>query len=339
MKKLFNLLILLILTLMSMNGQAQMPDTLQLTNGQVLVGSLVNWQNDLISFYVFDAGVVSVKATKLSILKGNLQQYRTETSTRKIFYGPITCNKPGEFTFQENGQSVTVPFNNIEIITPYKKGGATTGFLGAEYNYAKSNGFGIIRFDAGLNYTSKNFMLNGSGTSSVVQNNKTLLRNRENLEFTGYRILNPRWQPAARLLYQRNLQLGLTSRFLAGAGMFYTAVMKPNCQLYVATGGMSSLEKTIDKQSYSSFEIPFIIHLEIYNLGNPNLTLSHKQSLYLGTSSNKRIRHDGELRLNFKLTKHISLTTTLYDNYDSDPVAATAGNLDYGWTTGLNYGF
>jgi hypothetical protein len=339
MKKLFNLLILLILTLISFNSHAQMPDTLQLTNGQVLAGSLVSWQNDLISFYVFDAGVVSVKATKLSILKGNLQQYRTETSTRKIFYGSLVCNKPGEFTFQENGQSVTVPFKNIEIITPYKNGGATSGFLGAGYNYAKSNGFGLITFDAGLNYSSKNFMLKGSGTSNLVLNNKSLQRNRENLVFTGYQILNPRWQPAAQILYQRNLVLGLNSRFLAGAGMFYTAVMKPNCQLYLATGGMGSFEKTIDKQSYSGFEIPFIIQLEIYNLGNSDLSLSHKQTLYVGTSSNKRIRHDGELRLNYKLTKNISLTTYLYDNYDSDPLAATAGNIDYGWNTGLKYGF
>jgi hypothetical protein len=339
MKRPFNLLILLILTLMSMNSQAQMPDTLQLTNGQVLVGSLVGWQNDRISFYVFDAGVVSVKATKLSILKGNLQQYRTETSIRKIFYGPLVCNKPGEFTFQENDQPVTVPFHNIEIITPYKKGGASTGFLSAGYNYAKSNGVGLVTFDAGLSYTSKQFMLTGSGTTSFVQNNKTLQRNREVVTFTGYRVLNPRWQPAAQLLYQRNLELGLSSRFLAGAGVFYTALMKPNCQLYVATGGMGTLEKTTDKQSYTRFEIPFILNLEIYNLGNPDLSLTHKQSLYIGTDNNKRIRHDGELRLNFKLTKSISLTTYLYDNYDSDPVAATGGNLDYGWTTGLKYGF
>jgi hypothetical protein len=339
MKKLFNRLILLIMILMSMSSYAQMPDTLQLTNGQVLVGSLVSWQYDYISFYVFDAGVVSVKSTKVSILKGNLQQYRTETSTRKIFYGPITCNKSGEFTFLENGQSVIIPFKNIEIITPYKKEGSSSGFMAAGYNYAKSNGFGLITFDAGLNYTSKNFMLKGSGTSSVVQNNKTLLRNRENLVFTGYRILNPRWQPAGQFLYQRNLELGLDSRYLAGVGMFYSAVMKPNCQLYIATGGMGSFEKTIDKQSYSSFEIPFIIHLEIYNLGNSDLSLSHKQSLYVGTSNNKRIRHDGELRLNYKMTDKISLTTYLYDNYDSDPVAALGRNLDYGWSTGVRYGF
>jgi hypothetical protein len=339
MKKLFNLLILQILMLISMSSYAQTPDTLQLTNGQVLVGSLLSWQYDNISFYVLDAGLVSVKATKISILKGNMQQYRTETSTRKIFYGPITCNKPGEMTFQEDGQSVIIPFKNIEVITPYKKGGAYSGFLAAGYNYAKSNGFGLITFDAGLNYTSKNFLLNGSGTSNLVQNNKTLQRNRENLVFTGYRILNPRWQPAAQFLNQRNLQLGLTSRYWAGAGIFYTAVMKPNCQLYLATGGAGTQEKTIDKQSYSSFEIPFIIHLEIYGLGTPDLSLSHKQTLYVGISSNKRIRHDGEIRFNYKLTKNISLTTYIYDNYDSDPIAATAGNLDYGWSTGLKYGF
>jgi hypothetical protein len=339
MKKLYNLLIILILTLMSMSSRAQMPDTLQLTNGQVLVGSLVSWQNNQISFYVLDAGVISVKANKISILKGKLQQYRTETSIRKIYYGPLVCNNPGEFIFQENGQSVIVPFKNIDIITPYKEGGSATGFLSAGYNYAKSNGFGLITFDAGLIHSSKNYMLNGNVTSNVVQKNNTLLRNRDNWGFTGYQILNPRWQPAAQVLYQRNLLQGLTSRFLVGAGMFYTAVMKPNCQLYLGTGGMGSIENTIDKRSYSSVEIPFNIHLEIYNLGNSDLSISHKQTLYVGTGSNNRIRHDGELRLNFRLTKKISLTTYLYDNYDSDPVAAIGRNLDYGWSTGVRYGF
>jgi hypothetical protein len=339
MKQTLSLFLGILLISISLKTNAQMPDTLQLTNGQTLVGSFLGWQKDKISFYVFDAGVVSVKATKLSLLKGNLQQYRTETSIRKIFYGPLVCNKPGEFIFQENGGAVVVPFNNIEIITPYKKGGTSNGYVGAGYNYAKSNGFGLINFDAGWNYSSKKFLLSGSGTSSIVHSNGSVQRNRENVVMTGYRTINARWQTGSRLMYQRNLQLGLSSRYLLGTGMLYNAVMKPNCQLYLFSGGVITTEKTTDKQSYGRFEIPFLLSLDIYNLGNSDLSLSHIQTLYVGTGANKRIRHDGELRLNFKLTNKLSLTSYLYDNYDSAPVVPTAGNLDYGWSTGLKYGF
>ena len=102
---------------------------------------------------------------------------------------------------------------------------------------------------------------------------------------------------------------------------------------------LKEFQEKVRMKRYSMTDLT-IIRIAIYSLH----ILKHQSNetnfiSVLGTGANKRIRHDGELRLNFKLTNKLSLTSYLYDNYDSAPVVPTAGNLDYGWSTGLKYGF
>ena len=325
----------------SKNTIAQSPDTLQLRSGQILLGAFLGWHNDDISFYIFDAGVVNVDRQKVSMLKANSSKYRIETSIRKIFYDHISCVKPGEFVFMENGNPITVDFKNIEIITPYKNGGSTEGHLGLGYNYSQSNDFGLFAIDGGISFTSQKWMIEGDAKSGVVYTKaKSLLRNRESAKFSGNRTLNAHWQFASRYVYQRNVELGLAYRHLLGAGFVYNLVMKPNFHMNLTSGFAVTTEKTYDDQKYNRYEIPILLDVNVYKLGSSNLSLKHTQSLFIGVGSNKRVRHDGELNLNMRLTKKLSFTTYLYDEYDSAPVQKTGTDqFDFGWNTGLRLGF
>lgn len=324
----------------TLNGQGKAADTLKLNNGQVLIGTFMGWRKNTVSFNITDAGQVNIYWSNISVLTANANNYRIETTIRKVLYGPITASKPGVFTFMEKGQPIDIPFADIEIITLYQEGGLSHGFFSIGYNYAKSNNFGIVALDGGLNFSSKKWLITGVASSNVVHSKaQQLQRNRENILMTGFRTLNGNWQIGAKLMYQRNLALGLAQRFLFGGGMIYNAILKPHCQLYIGMGLVGSQEGTIDKQYYGRTEVPFVVNLDLYNLGKTGLSLNHVQNLYVGTGNSNRIRHDGELRLNMRLINKFSLTTYLYDNYDSAPVLKTAGNLDYGWNTGLRYGF
>lgn len=322
-------------------GFSQSSDTLQLKNGQSLVGIFLGWHNNDISFSIHDAGLVTVNYKKISILQGNSSNYRIETATRKVFYGKLSCINPGEFVFVENGKAVSVSFKNMHNITPYKKGGTVAGYIGIGYNYAQSNDFGLFTVDGGFTNNSKRWIIEGSAMSTIVHTKSNgMERNRDYVSVKTHRIINPIWQFGTRYIHQRNKELGLAYRHLLGGGFEFNAIKKPNFLMNLASGISGALEGTFDNQRYSRFEIPFLLEVKVYNLGGSNLSLNHTQTLFISAGSNRRIRHDGDLRLNMKLVKKLSLTTYLYDNYDSSPLQKTGTtNLDFGWNTGLKFSF
>jgi hypothetical protein len=341
MKKLLSFSLVLLCLIVSKKHFAQTLDSLQLKNGQILTGSFIKWVNNDVSFYIASAGAIEIDQSNISLIKGNSSKYRVETITRKIFYSKITSVNPGELVFTENGQPVSIAFKNIKYITPYEKGGATNGFIGLGYNYSQSNDFGLFNLDAGIEISSKKWWIEGGANSSIVYTKQDgFEQNRGEATLDAYLTLSPEWLYASKYIYQRNVELGLAYRHLVATGFGYYAVMKPNFHLYLASGIAGTAEKTLDGQSYNRLEIPLHLEAEVYNLGNSNLSLKHTQTLFIGAGSNKRIRHDGELNLSMRLTKKLSLTTYVYDNYDSAPVQKTGtDNLDFGWTTGLRYSF
>jgi Protein of unknown function, DUF481 len=341
MKQFLPLCFLMVILGLSKTSYSQDLDSLQLKNGQYLVGAFLKWMNDDVSFYISGAGVISVDQKNISLIKGNSSKFRVETATRKIFYDKLTSVNPGELVFMENGQPITVTFRDIEYITPYKKGGSTDGYLGLGYNYSQSNDFGLFTLTGGIEFSSKKWSIEGDINSNIVYTKADgFEHNRDEGNLDAFRKLSPNWQFTTKYIYQRNVELGLAYRHLVGTGFVYNAFMKPNFHMYISSGIAGTAERTLDGQDYSRFEIPVRLQVEIYKLGSSNLSLTHTQTLFIGTGSSKRIRHDGELNLSMRLTNKLSLTTYIYDNYDSAPVQKTGtDNLDFGWTTGLRYSF
>jgi hypothetical protein len=318
---------------------SQVSDSLQLKNGKALTGTFLGWKNDNISFYVYDAGIISVNYGKVSMLFASSAKYHIETFAGKIYYDTLICLKPDEFVLTKNGNTVTIPFNSIELISPYKKELIRKGFVGLGYNYAQSNDIGLFAADGGLTITSEKWGIDGTVNSNFIHTKANgMQRNRESGQLRADRFINARWQMVARYTYQRNKELGLAYRHLVGGGLLYKVIRRRNLHLNFSSGLAGTAESTFDNQSYGRFEIPFLLEVTVSQLGSSNLTLHHTQFLFIGTGANRRIRHDGELRLNMQLTKKVSLSTYVFNNYDSAPVQKIGTNkLDYGWNYGLKF--
>ena len=326
--------------MVSLESHAQLVDTLHLKNGQLLMGEFKGWNKNELTFDILDVDVVKIESKHIRSLHTSQNTYRIETSTRKVYYGKLICITDGEFTLIDNDETIAISFDEIQIITPYQKGGKTAGYIAVGYNFAKSNGFGLIALDAGFDFSTQKLLIIGKASSNVVHNQgEGLLRNRELITLNTYKTINAYWQYGARNLYQRNTELGLAYRHLLGFGVVNNTIISHNCQMYLFTGIAGMLESTLEKQTYNRLEIPIHLNLELFKLRLSNLSLSHMQTLYLGTSSENRIRHDAEIRLTMDISKSFSFTTYLYHNYDSAPVLITAGTYDYGWNSGIKYKF
>jgi hypothetical protein len=325
---------------MIFESKAQIVDTLQLKNGQFLIGEFKGWNKNEISFDIADIDVVTIESKHIHSLHANQNKYRIETSTRKVYYSNLTCVQPGEFIVVHQDEIITIPFHQIQIITPYLTQGKTDGYVAIGYNFAKSNGFGLIALDTGFDFSTQKLLIKAEASSNIVHNQgEGFLRNREMAMMNTYKTINAHWQLGARNQYQRNTQLGLAYRHLMGLGMVHNTITSHHCQLYLFTGLAGMFESTLDKQRYERIEIPLHLNLELFQLGVKNLSLSHTQTLFIGTNTEKRYRHDASIRLSVDITGSFSFTSYFYYNYDSAPVLITAGSYDYGWNSGIKYDF
>lgn len=314
-------------------------DTLVMNNGQVLIGTFKTWERGKICFDVTDAGKLFINDDQVRSFTGKQKKFRVETASRQVAYGMISAKDSGYIAVTD---SATVVLRMADVVDalPYKTSllQPYDAYIAAGYNYSRSNQVGTINLDAGIQYITTRYTINGTATSALTHNSSGLFRNRDNLVLHIFKMVNnPRWLFGARILYQRNRQQQLEARYLAGAGMIYNALFANNRQLYLFSGLVLAHEKGTDATTQTRMEIPLLANLQLYRFREPEMSLTTSQTVYLGGSGFNRIRHDGELRLSWNITDQFSLTTYVYDNYDSRPLAFLGKNLDFGWMFGIKF--
>lgn len=313
-------------------------DTLVMNNGQVLIGKFKNWERGKICFDVSDAGKLNIDYDKVRSFTGSQQKFRIQTNSRKDLYGFIGAKDSGCITVSDTSNLV-LRMKDVVAVLPYKTSllQPYDAYVSAGYNYSRSNQVGTINLDAGIQYITTNYTINGTATSALTHNSNGLFRNRDNLVLHIFKMVNQRWQFGARMLYQRNRQQQLEARYLTGAGMMYNALFTNSRQFYLFSGLVLAHEKGTDATTQTRMEIPLLANLQLYRFHEPEMSLTTTQTVYLGGSGFNRLRHDGELRLSWNITDQFSLTTYVYDNYDSRPLSYLGKNLDFGWVFGIKF--
>ena len=314
-----------------------MLDSLSLTNGQVLMGTLNSWQKGYVSFDIKDAGVVSIQMDKIIALTCNKKLCKIITSSRKNYSGKIRSTEQGLIGISYDDTLIQVSISNIVSIVPYEisKLKPFSGFLSLGYSYSKSSAVGVINIDGNLAYSTRKYNMNLSINSMATKTDGIYYRNRDNASINIFKPINPKWEYGGRLIYQKNRQLELNARYLASGGILFDAIVKKNIELYLFSGIVTAQEYTTDGKNYNRIEIPLLLKIDIYRFNKNKIIISTMQTIYYGITSQNRIRHDGELRILYKLNDKISLTSYVYDNYDSAPVVTSSDNNDYGWVLGI----
>jgi len=317
---------------------AQSGDTLVMNNGQHLIGKFKTWERGKICFDVTDAGKLYINYDQVHSFTGRQKKFRVETASRQIAYGMISAKDSGCIAITDTAERL-LRMKDVVSVLPYKTSllQPYDAYVAAGYNYSRSNQVGTINFDAGIQYITTHYTINGTATSALTHNANGLFRNRDNLLLHIFKMVNPHWQFGARMLYQRNRQQQLEARYLLGGGMMYNAAFRNNYQLYLFSGMVVAHEKGTDATTQTRIEIPLLASLQLYRFHEPEMSLTTMQTVYLGGSGFNRLRHDGELRLSWEITDQFSLTSYVYDNYDSRPLAYLGKNLDFGWMFGIRF--
>ncbi|WP_276483831.1 DUF481 domain-containing protein [Paraflavitalea pollutisoli] len=322
---------------------AQVKDTLFLYNQSVLIGELKNITLGKLTIDADDVGLVNIKTTKIRTLRAASHYYRIETTHKKVYYSRILEDTmPGYIRIANQDTILSIALEDIANLSSFKnpKAAQWDGSASVGYSFTRSSKIGRLNGDFSLKRTTRRLELSSSYSTIITQTDTGWTRDNATGTLTGSYFINTRWQAVAFLQYQRNLELGLARRYQEGLGFTYSIISTNHVRLRTGSGIVLNQElNTEGVTSPTQVEIPFVNTFNFFSFSKPEMDLSSTQNVYFSLSTKGRVRHDGQIKLTWKVITDFSVTLTLYDNYDSKPPGINAATLDYGIVFGLSYSF
>lgn len=148
-----------------------------------------------------------------------------------------------------------------------------------------------------------------------------------------------RWFWSAGGAFERNEQLGIDLRSLAGIG-YGRYLVQTGTTLWSATAGVAVVneQRAGEEASASSVEAVLSTDYEIFIFDSPKTSLNTSFTLYPSLTDTGRVRADLDVALRHELVADLFFELNFYGSHDSRP-PDSGEKSDYGFVTGLGYSF
>lgn len=289
-----------------------------------------------------DLRIISIKAYKIKHLTSGPHIFRIETTNKHVIYSPLRkTEKAGQVAVVDGSAVVLLDLTDIALLSPVQKNffKRLTGNFGLGFSYAKSSGIGQLNTNANIYYTYRKFQYQFTANLLASIDTSTFSRDNENVQLFGAYDLPNAWFIAGQLIYQRNLQLGISRRFQEMLGAGNKLLLKNNWQIWGVTGLSVGQEKSTEGFDKVTLEVPAMFRLNFFEYRKFNMQLGIYQTFSVSLSQWGRVRYDGSINYAHELIHNFNLNLNLYSNYDNRPPDQTSGNFDYGITLSINYKF
>jgi hypothetical protein len=328
--------------LLPLSAATQVKDTLFFKNGGLLVGELKSISLGKIKFDDDNMDVLNIKITQIKTIHALAHIYRLETINEEIYYTSLDTSGNGMVRIKVNGVAQDISLEDISTLSSLKgkTGALWQGTVSAGYNYAKSTGIGQFNSSLSVEYLTKKWDFQATGSAIVNQTDTTFqIDNATTGLFNSY-LFTPVWEASVFLLYQRNLQQGLSRRYQEGLGGGAKFISTNHTRAKMITGVVINQEKSVEGvSSPTQVDVPVIINFNFFRFHRPDLTINLTEDVFFGITKKGRVRQDGQLKLNWKLFNDFYLNIQFYHNYDNQPPGKDSEKLDYGVVFGVSYKF
>jgi hypothetical protein len=308
-----------------------------------LFGELKKIHVGWVDFDPEDISLISFKISKVKSISATEKVYRIETIEHQEFYSVIRPSKRVGYIVvgSDSAGGADIPLTYIgklSYFSPNKN--LWEGDISAGYTYTRSSDIGRINLDATLRYLLKKGQVSSNISFITTQSEGAWTRDREGIGLVGNYYLKSAWNAAVFLSYQRNIELGLASRFQEGAGIGYNFISLSKMRGDMLSGIVVNQEKSIDSDTHKvTAEFPLLLSFDFFRFSKPELSLKTTQNLFVSLTQKGRIRHDGEIRLDWKVVGDFTTNLKLYNNYDNQPLSGSGATFDYGVVFGIGFKF
>ncbi|PSL47668.1 uncharacterized protein DUF481 [Chitinophaga niastensis] len=333
---------LVLLLLCSSKLSAQSTDTLYFSSGLTLSGELDQIKEGMISFSSDDLNDQEIERYKISTLTASSYTYRIETIRKMVYYGTLGKADSGMVKIQTAKDTLLIQLQELSQVASYDTGffNNLSGTLALGYVFTKSAQLGVLNTYNDLTYFDGTFgaELSVTGITGFTQGGTKRIR--EYVWFTPGYYITPSWQAVGLFSYQRNQELGTAKRFVEGAGISNTLLVRSNMTASIIGGLVTNQESAFQGRLRTGIlEAPLILKYDLFLLNDNNFRLQLVQGVFFGLNEGGRIRGEGLVRAAYDIIDSFSINLVFYNSYDSRPPLNFFTKFDYSFVFGVGYSF
>ena len=325
-----------------LDDSGQYTDRIVLKNGDAITGNMKGLDRGKLRFKTLTMDTVFINWVDIESIDSD-KYLRIEQTDGTFNYGVVQkADLSAELVIKDHGQEVEVPILAVSALQPIRVKQSfwrrLEGDLSAGIDFrTASDDILLISLSSNLRFREEKyelgFVANWNETSHTENSNSS----RADIGGTYTKFLRNRWFWQGLAGLERNEELGLNKRILAGATAGKYLIRSPTLRLELSAGLVENWE---DRQDGTSQSVEGLISssLEIYNYTLPVTRLSARINLFPGITEPERLRVGVNISLRNEVVRSVFWDLTFFSNYDNRP-PETASEEDYGIVTSIGASF
>jgi putative salt-induced outer membrane protein YdiY len=322
---------------------ADKTDVIQLRNGDRITGEIKNLQRGRLQLSTDSMGTVYVEWKDIArITSPELYVIELQDGTR--FDGSFEAtDKDNRLLLAYEGKERYVDMQSVVFVDPLKldvnRLRRWDGSVSAGFDATKANNTSSLSATVAARRRAEDFLISINGSVFLRSQDEVDDNLRASLNAVYRGLLEKRWFWAGVGGVERNDELGIDLRSLAGAG-YGRYLVQTGRALWSATAGLSVVneQRAGDEDAETNLEGFLNTEFEYFTYDSPKTSLTTSLTLFPSVTDSGRIRGNFELGLRRELISDLFLEISFYNSYDSRP-PEEGENSDYGIVTSLGYTF
>lgn len=316
-------------------------DTIILNNGDRLTGEIKALQGGQLSVGTDAMGTLNIEWKEIASLNSNYN-YELRLDDGQRFFGSIKPGSvPGNISFEDVFGKRQFNWKEIVELRPIeeKLTDRIDVYVSANYAFTKASGVTQTEFRVNASYENED-ALNAITSRLTVSDT-----DEESTASSRINLSRKVWTNRKAMYrsvfggFESNDELGLDARYTLGGGLGRYFI-DTNSKSLVGSVGIQALdERSVEGNDEESLEAVLSLGYQRWRFDSPKLNLMLDASLYPSLTESGRVRADTSATLRWEIVSDLFWDFSTWSSYDSSAIDASAGEFDWGVTTGLGWDF
>ncbi|MGD8578560.1 MAG: DUF481 domain-containing protein [Lysobacterales bacterium] len=334
-------ILLLAALLFSQAGLCAKTDIVYLKNGDRVTGEVKGLDRGKLEFSTDHMGTVYIEWEDIEQIVSDTGQ-AVELTNGQRFYGPLDKPDNSEMVVVNTDQGkVGLSIGDVVSMYPVESGFWDRLDVSASLGFSWDKGSQVGKYNLGVDaiYRNPRFVTRASFSNEVTTQEGRDDTARSNVDANHMAFHADKTFHVFFGNMERNDQLGLDLRVLAGAGYGTMPIRTQRNWIALAAGLAVDHEIPSTGQEETNLEGVGMVYFDYFKYSDPERTLTSALQVFPGLTDWGRWRATFNTDFRLELVSDLFWKLSFYASYDSDPVSADAATNDYGATSSLAYKF
>ena len=326
---------------------AQKSDTLDLNNGDRIIGEVSVLKNGLLEYKTDNIGTINVKWDRVVRLTSRLY-FEVEMKGGQRYFGTFSHADSAGSLAVTNDSTRLVPLTDVVRIARLKQSSFFSridGYLDLGFSYAKSNKTLQLTSALEAAYLLEDWAVYLKQDLFVQQQEGGDRTSRWSVEPSVQRHLAERWLLYGEMQFQQNQELDLDLRALVSPGVGRDLFRTNSHQATAFAGIAAQRERYNDstqasgQRTENSLEGTLAGNYRAFRYDYPELDLSATAQVYPSLSDLGRVRTELDLHARYEVVADFFLTLAFQASFDNRPPSSSSPSSDMTTTLAVTWKF